>query len=57
MLLIKNLEAPRLTIRSCHKSDKDFTLSLWGDKENGKYMGDPIRENMDEEYQMIADRQ
>ena len=36
MLLIKNLETPRLTIRSWQKSDKDFTLSLWGDKENGK---------------------
>ena len=48
MLLIKNLETPRLTIRSWQKSDKDFTLSLWGDKENGKYMSDPIRENMDE---------
>ena len=43
MLLIKNLETPRLTIRSWQKSDKDFTLSLWGDKENGKYMSDPVR--------------
>jgi len=37
MLLFKNMETPRLTIRSWQKSDKDFTLSLWGDKENGKY--------------------
>ena len=37
VLLIKNLETPRLTIRSWQKSDKDFTLSLWGDKENGNY--------------------
>ena len=37
MLLIKNIETPRLTLRSWHKSDKDFTLSLWGDKENGNY--------------------
>ena len=55
MLLTKNLETPRLTIRSWNKSDKDFTLSLWGDKENGKYMSDPIRENMDEEYLKCVD--
>ncbi len=29
--------------------------SLWGDKENGKYMSDPIRENMDEEYLKLVD--
>ena len=28
MLLTKNLETSRLTIRSWNKSDKDFTLSL-----------------------------
>ena len=50
MLLIKNLETRRLTIRSWRKSDKDFTLSLWGDRENGKYMSDPVCENMDEAY-------
>ena len=55
MLLIKNLETPRLTIRSWQKSDKGFTLSLWGDKENGKYMSDPIRENMDEAYLKCVD--
>ena len=55
MLLAKNLETPRLTIRSWRKSDKDFTLSLWGDKENGKYMGDPVRENMDETYLKCVD--
>ena len=55
MLLDKNLETPRLIIRSWHKSDKDFTLSLWGDKENGKYMSDPVRENMDEAYLKCVD--
>ena len=55
MLLNKNLETPRLTIRSWRKSDKDFTLSLWGDKENGKYMSDPVRENMDEAYLKCVD--
>ena len=55
MLFIENLETPRLTIRSWRKSDKDFTLSLWGDKENGKYMSDPVRENMDEAYLKCVD--
>ena len=55
MLLVKNLETPRLTIRSWRNSDKDFTLSLWGDKENGKYMSDPILENMDEAYLKCVD--
>ena len=53
MLLVKNLETPRLTIRSWQKTDKEFTLSLWGDRENGKYMGDPVRENMDEAYHHV----
>ena len=55
MLLNKNLETPRLTIRSWRKSDKNFTLSLWGDKENGKYMSDPLTENMDEAYLRLID--
>ena len=55
MLLGENLETPRLTIRSWRRSDKDFTLSLWGDRENGKYMSDPVRENMDEAYLKCVD--
>ena len=55
MLLTKNLETPRLLIRSWRKTDKDFTLSMWGDRENGKYMSDPARENMDEEYLKCVD--
>ena len=50
MLLKKNIETPRLIIRSWKKADTEFTLSLWGDKENGKYMSDPAFENQDEEY-------
>lgn len=50
MLLADSMETPRLIIRSWRRSDKDFTLSLWGDKENGKYMSDPVRENMNEAY-------
>ena len=50
MLLNQNIETQRLVIRSWRRADKDFTLSLWGDKENGRYMSDPSGENMDERY-------
>ena len=55
MLLINSLETPRLRIRSWRRSDKDFTLSMGGDRENGRYMIDPGRENMDEEYLKCVD--
>ena len=38
MELAKNLETPRLVIRSCRKTDTDFILSIWGERENGKFM-------------------
>ncbi len=47
MLLNNNLETSRLIIRSWKRTDTDFTLNLWGDLENGKYMSDPARENQD----------
>ena len=55
MQLTKNIETPRLIIRSWKKTDADFTLALWGDKENGKYMGDPSSENQDEEYRQAVE--
>lgn len=55
MLLNKIIETPRLMIRSWKKSDRDFTLSLWGDRENGKYMADPVCENQDKEYLQAVD--
>lgn len=55
MLLVKGLETPRLTIRSWRRTDKDFTLAMWGDRENGKYMSDPICENADEAYLKCVD--
>lgn len=50
MLLKYNIETTRLMIRSWKKTDTEFTLDLWGDRENGKYMSDPARENQDGEY-------
>ncbi|MBR4443061.1 MAG: GNAT family N-acetyltransferase [Clostridia bacterium] len=55
MELKKNLESPRLIIRSYRESDKDFCVSLWCDEENGKYMSDPARENIDERYRACLD--
>ncbi len=55
MLLSKDLETPRLTIRSWRRDDKDVTLALWGDRENGRYMSDPVRENVDEAYLQCVD--
>ena len=54
MLLTKNIETPRLTIQSWGKTDTDFTLELWGDAENGKYMSDPSSENQDEGYRQAV---
>lgn len=50
MKLDKNIETPRLIIRSYKDGDRDFCLSLWCDSENGEYMADPLYENIDEKY-------
>ena len=55
MILAKNIETPRLLIRSYQRNDKGFILSLWGDRENGKYMADPACENVDEKYLACVD--
>ena len=56
MFLTNNIETPRLLIRSWRDCDKEFTLSLWGDKENGKYMSDPSHEHIDDEYLRCVDK-
>ena len=55
MMLAKGIETPRLLIRSWRKTDKAFTLSLWGDRENGRYMSDPVCENIDDRYLKCVD--
>ena len=50
MEIVRPLETPRMLIRSYRKEDMDFCLSLWCDSENGKYMSDPLLENIDEKY-------
>ena len=55
MELRENIETPRLLIRSYRIADRDFVLSMWGDRENGKYMSDPAREYADEKYLVCVD--
>ena len=55
MLLKRNLETPRLLIRPYQAEDRDFCVSLWCDKENGKYMSDPLKENIDQKYLSCLD--
>ena len=55
MLLKESIETPRLRIRSYREADRAFALSLWGDRENGKYMADPALENADETYLAAVD--
>ena len=50
------IDTPRLEIRTYRPEDKEFILSTWGDRENGKYMCDPARENMDEKYLGLIDK-
>ena len=39
-----------LILRSYRNADMDFCIRLWCDAENGKYMSDPLRENIKEDY-------
>ena len=56
MKLQEPIRTPRLVIRSYTNADREFLLSTWGDRENGKYMVDPARENQDERYLSLIDK-
>ena len=51
----EDLITPRLRIRAYRAGDKAFVLSMWGDRENGRYMSDPASENADERYLECVD--
>lgn len=55
MKIEKKLVGKRIAIRSYQKSDLDFVIGMWFDKENGKYLSDPEREYIDERYQKAID--
>ena len=50
MKLDKPIETSRLLLRPYLRADRDFSLSLWCDAENGRYMSDPLFENLDDRY-------
>ena len=50
MKLKTPIETPRLLLRSYRFADRDFSISLWCDAENGRYMSDPLFENLDDRY-------
>ncbi len=51
----KPLKTNRMIIRSYTAKDKQFCLSLWCDKENGKYMSDPETGDADKKYLSLID--
>ena len=51
----EDLITPRLRIRPYRAGDRAFVLSMWGDRENGRYMSDPASENIDEKYLKCVD--
>ena len=55
MKLERPIETPRLVLRSYRAADRDFSISLWCDAENGAYMSDPLFQNIDETYYSFFD--
>lgn len=55
MKLNQPIETPRLSIRSYRREDRDFSVSLWCDGENGAYMNTPLFQNLDETYLSFFD--
>ena len=55
MTISDAIRTPRLLIRNYRKEDREFCLSLWCDEENGRYMSDPARKNIDEKYLACID--
>lgn len=51
MQIEKNLIGERIEITNYKEADYSFVTDMWFDEENGKYMSDPTREYVNEEYQ------
>lgn len=45
------LSNDRIIIRNYLDTDLSFVTEMWCDQENGKYLSDPTKENVDEAYQ------
>lgn len=47
---IKGIETKRLKLRNYEKTDMQFVMSIWNDPEMGKYLPDPVIDQIDEKY-------
>lgn len=56
MQLKNNLYTPRITVRDYRKSDLPFLIDMWFDEENGKYLSDPAKAYVDDEYRKALDQ-
>lgn len=56
MKLDNNLYTSRMTVRNCLKSDLPFLTAMWFDEENGKYLSDPAKDYVDDQFQKALDR-
>ncbi len=55
MKIKQRLTGKKILVRSYQKSDLDFVSSMWFDRENGRYLSDPEKEYIDEEFQRAVD--
>lgn len=52
---IRKIETQRLYLRGYEREDVEFVMSIWNDAEMGKYLSDPILEQIDEKYRKALD--
>ena len=51
MQIENNIITSRIVIRNYSKSDLPFLIDMWLDEENGKYLSDPTKAYVDDQYQ------
>ncbi|MCH5274461.1 MAG: GNAT family N-acetyltransferase [Lachnospiraceae bacterium] len=56
MQLKNNLYASRITVRDYRKSDLPFLVAMWFDEENGKYLSDPTKDYVNDEYRKALEK-
>ena len=49
------MSSARIVIRDYFHTDLPFVTSMWFDKENGKYLSDPVRDFVDDIFQKALD--
>lgn len=52
---IEPIITARLKLRGQEKADADFVLSIWNDREMGKYLSDPYQEAISEAYHRLIE--